>query len=44
MNFGDERVAAETGQSHLSVVSKSESAMGKEREQVNQFTFDKVSD
>jgi kinesin family protein C1 len=42
ITYGDERLAAETGQSNLTVVSRSESAMGKEREQVNQFTFDKV--
>ncbi|KLT46488.1 kinesin-domain-containing protein [Cutaneotrichosporon oleaginosum] len=40
--YCDERVAAETGQSHLTVRSRSESAMGKEREQAITFNFDKV--
>lgn len=40
--YGDERLAAETGQSHLTVRSRSESAMGKEREQTLTFNFDKV--
>ncbi|BEI85166.1 hypothetical protein CcaverHIS002_0505670 [Cutaneotrichosporon cavernicola] len=40
--YCDERVAAETGQSHLTVRSRSESAMGKEREQALTFNFDKV--
>ena len=33
----------ETGQSQIAVTSRSESAMGREREQVVNFTFDKVS-
>lgn len=41
--YGDERTAQETGQSQIVVTSKSESATGKEREQINQFTFDKAS-
>lgn len=40
--YGDERTAQETGQSQIVVTSRSESAMGKEREQINQFTFDKI--
>nr|ODN90487.1 kinesin family member C1 [Cryptococcus depauperatus CBS 7841] len=40
--YGDERIAQETGQSQIVVTSKSESATGKEREQINQFTFDKI--
>ncbi|XAO25092.1 hypothetical protein I312_103901 [Cryptococcus bacillisporus CA1280] len=40
--YGDERTAQETGQSQIVVTSKSESATGKEREQINQFTFDKI--
>ncbi|WVQ75532.1 hypothetical protein IAR50_005159 [Cryptococcus sp. DSM 104548] len=40
--YGDERTAQETGQSQIVVTSKSESATGKNREQVNQFTFDKI--
>lgn len=40
--FGDERLAAETGQDQLLVKSRSESATGKEREQVLQFQFDKI--
>ncbi|ODN74458.1 hypothetical protein L202_06845 [Cryptococcus amylolentus CBS 6039] len=40
--YGDERTAQETGQSQIVVTSKSESATGKNREQINQFTFDKV--
>lgn len=41
--YGDERLAAETGQGQMIVSSKTESATGKEREQVNTFAFDKVS-
>jgi len=41
--FSDERTDQETGQSQLVVTSRSESATGREREQVNNFTFDKVS-
>ena len=40
--FSDERTDQETGQSQLVVTSRSESATGREREQVNNFTFDKV--
>ncbi|OXG62068.1 kinesin family member C1 [Cryptococcus neoformans c8] len=40
--YGDERTAQETGQSQIVVTSRSESATGKEREQINQFTFDKI--
>lgn len=40
--YGDERLAAETGQGQMIVSSKTESATGKEREQVNTFAFDKV--
>jgi kinesin family protein C1 len=43
MTFGDERKAQETGQSEITITSKSESAMGREREQTNTFMFDKVS-
>jgi kinesin family protein C1 len=39
--YGDERKAEETGQSDI-ITSKSESATGREREQVNGFIFDKV--
>lgn len=42
ISYGDERLAAETGQSEITITSKSESAMGKEREQVSSFAFDKV--
>lgn len=35
-------MAAETGQDQLVVKSKSESATGKEREQILQFQFDKI--
>jgi hypothetical protein len=42
IDYGDERKAAETGQSEIVVTSRSESATGREREQVNLFTFDKV--
>lgn len=42
ITYGDERLAAETGQSQLEVRTKSESATGKEREQVLSFQFDKV--
>lgn len=41
--YGDERLAAETGQGQMIISSKTESATGKEREQVNTFSFDKVS-
>lgn len=41
--FSDERVDQETGQSHLVVTAKSESATGKGREQITNFCFDKVS-
>ena len=41
--FSDERTDKETGSSQLSVTNWSESATGREREQVNNFTFDKVS-
>ena len=41
--FSDERTDQETGQSQLVVKSRSESATGREREQINNFTFDKVS-
>lgn len=40
--FGDERTAQETGQSQITVTNKTESATGREREQVANFTFDKV--
>lgn len=40
--YGDERKAEETGQSEIIITSKSESATGREREQVNGFIFDKV--
>ncbi|KAK4684060.1 hypothetical protein P7C73_g6146, partial [Tremellales sp. Uapishka_1] len=40
--YGDERTAQETGQSQIVLTSKSESATGKEREQVQAFSFDKV--
>lgn len=40
--YGDERTAAETGQSHLTITSKSESATGREREQVLAFQFDQI--
>ncbi|KAL7421256.1 kinesin-like nuclear fusion protein [Cryptotrichosporon argae] len=40
--YGDERTAAEMGQSQITVTSKSESAMGREREQVLNFAFDKI--
>jgi len=40
--YGDERTAQETGQSQITVTNKTESATGKEREQVTNFTFDKV--
>ncbi|KAK1922557.1 P-loop containing nucleoside triphosphate hydrolase protein [Papiliotrema laurentii] len=40
--FSDERTDQETGQSQIVVTSRSESATGREREQVNNFTFDKV--
>lgn len=40
--FSDERTDQETGSSQIVVTSKSESATGREREQVNNFTFDKV--
>ena len=42
--YGDEKLAAETGQSQIVVTSRSESAVGKEREQINNFGFDKVRD
>lgn len=42
LTFSDERTDQETGQSQLTVTSMTESATGKEREQVNNFTFDKV--
>ena len=41
--FSDERTDKETGSSQLSVTNWSESATGREREQVNNYTFDKVS-
>lgn len=41
--YGDERLAAETGQGQMIISSRTESATGKEREQVNTFAFDKVS-
>jgi len=40
--YGDERTEAETGQSQITLTNKTESATGKEREQVMAFTFDKV--
>jgi kinesin family protein C1 len=40
--FSDERTDQETGSSQLVVTSKTESATGKEREAVNNFSFDKV--
>ncbi|WVR09072.1 hypothetical protein IAU60_006133 [Kwoniella sp. DSM 27419] len=40
--YGDERTAQETGQSQIVVTSRTESATGQAREQVNQFTFDKI--
>jgi kinesin family protein C1 len=43
IGFSDERTDQETGQSQLVVKSRSESATGREREQINNFTFDKVS-
>jgi kinesin family protein C1 len=42
--YGDERKAEETGQSEIIITSKSESATGREREQVNGFIFDKVGE
>ncbi|WWD21164.1 hypothetical protein CI109_105647 [Kwoniella shandongensis] len=42
IDYGDERTAAETGQSQIVVTSRTESATGQQREQVNQFTFDKI--
>lgn len=41
--FSDERTDQETGSSQLVVTSKTESATGKEREAINNFSFDKVS-
>jgi kinesin family protein C1 len=43
ISYGDERLAAETGQGQMIISNKTESATGKEREQVNTFAFDKVS-
>jgi len=43
ISYGDERLAAETGQGQMIISSKTESATGKERESVNTFAFDKVS-
>jgi kinesin family protein C1 len=43
ISYGDERLAAETGQGQMIISSKTESATGKERESVNTFSFDKVS-
>lgn len=40
--FGDERIEKETGQGQIIVSSRSESAMGREREQINSFAFDKI--
>lgn len=40
--YSDERKDAETGQSEITVVSRTESAMGKGREQTSNFLFDKV--
>ncbi|KAK8843321.1 hypothetical protein IAR55_006976 [Kwoniella newhampshirensis] len=42
IDYGDERTAAETGQSQITVTARTESATGQQREQVNQFTFDKI--
>jgi len=42
ITYGDERTAQETGQSQITVTNKTESATGKEREQISNFTFDKV--
>lgn len=42
IKYGDERKEAETGQSEITFKSRSETAMGKEREQVHSFLFDKV--
>lgn len=44
ITYGDERKAQETGQAEITITSKSETAMGKEREQINSFLFDKVFD
>lgn len=44
IKYGDERKEAETGQSEITFKSRSETAMGKEREQVHSFLFDKVFD
>ncbi|WVQ93223.1 hypothetical protein IAU59_000288 [Kwoniella sp. CBS 9459] len=40
--YGDERIAQETGQSQIVVTNRTESATGQQREQINQFTFDKI--
>ena len=40
--YGDECIAQDMGPSQMTVTNKTESAMGKEREQVTNFTFDKV--
>ncbi|OCF35556.1 kinesin family member C1 [Kwoniella heveanensis BCC8398] len=40
--YGDERLAQETGQSQIVVTSRTESATGQQREQINNFTFDKI--
>ena len=40
--FSDERSDQETGSSQLAVTNHSESATGSQREQVNNFSFDKV--
>ncbi|ORY33143.1 P-loop containing nucleoside triphosphate hydrolase protein [Naematelia encephala] len=42
ITYGDERTAAETGQSQITVTSRTESATGKEREQAANFVFDKI--
>ncbi|ORX39129.1 P-loop containing nucleoside triphosphate hydrolase protein [Kockovaella imperatae] len=42
LTFSDEKLDKEMGCSQLSVINRGESATGKEREQVNDFTFDKV--
>jgi kinesin family protein C1 len=40
--YGDERKEQETGQSQIVITNRTESATGKEREQVSNFAFDKV--
>lgn len=42
ISYGDERIAAETGQSSIVLRSTTESATGQAREQLSSFIFDKV--